>query len=240
METALAGVLFHIPHLLMVVQIIPPAGRDPRNSVPALGERIVFVRLIGSPLTEVRPGAQLTLAGQDLTASNGAYSVAITLDSVHLVTETVLVSSGLFGADVTIPSNTSPGTHQVCVSLLGENTCFNVLVCTNCQPKLGFIKGSPNIAESSVSIYKPPTSTATFTLVGDAFVDSELINIYLDNALFKGNVAVGNQGRFTTQLTMPASEPYGGHNVTVVGEAVRFGKVDRASATFSLAQFEDF
>lgn len=218
------------------------AGLDPRDSisVPTLDKRIVFVRLLGSPLSEVKPGAQLTLAGQDLTASNGAYSVAITLNSVPLVTETVLVTSGLFGADVTIPSTTSPGTYQVCASLLGGTTCFDILVCTSCEPKLGFIKGTPNIAQSSVSVLKPPSTTATFTLVGDAFVDSELVNIYLDGALFEKNVAVGNQGRFTTQLTMPSSEPYGTHNVTVVGEAVRFGKVDSASATFSLTRFEDF
>ena len=188
----------------------------------------------------MKPGAQLTIAGQDITVSNGAYSVAITFNSVPLVTETVLVTSGLFGADVTIPPTTSPGTYEVCASLLGENMCFNILVCTTCEPKLGFIKSTPNIAESSVSIYKSPTSTATFTLVGDSFVDSELINIYLDGALFDKNVAVGNHGRFTTQLTIPASESYGTHNVTVVGEAVRFGHVDRASATFGLTRFVNF
>lgn len=191
-------------------------------------------------MTEVKPGAQLTIAGQDLTASNGAYSVAITLNSVPLATVTVVVTSGVFETDVTIPSITSPGTHQVCAFLLGQNQCFNILVCTSCQPKLGFIKGTPDFAQPSVDIYKPPKSTVTFTLVGDAFVDSRRINVYLDGVLFEPNVAVGSQGRFTTQLTMPASEPYGTHNVTVVGEPARFGKVDKAPGTFTLPQFEDF
>ena len=106
-------------------------------------------------MTEVKPGAQLTIAGQDLTAANGAYSVAITLNSVPLATVSVVVTSGVFETDVTIPSTTSPGTHQVCAFLLGENQCFNILVCTSCQPKLGFIKGTPDFAQSSVDIYKP-------------------------------------------------------------------------------------
>lgn len=116
---------------------------------------------------------------------------------------------------------------------------MQMLVCTNCQPKLGFISGTLDIATPSISLYKPKSATAEFTLVGDAFRPSEYVTVSLDGSIFKTNVLVDSTGRFTSQLTMSAGESYGLHNISVAGQGLR-RKPDNATGEFYIVEYIDF
>ena len=206
----------------------------------SLKKRLVVARQVGSPLTEVKPGDTFPIVGQDLTLSDGPYTATFTLGSETLTTQTIDVSSHAYQILATAPLTISDGSQQLCVNIGNSNLCSSLFICSSCEPKLGFIFGNVDIAHPSMGLYKPPGGTATFGLVGDAFSPLESVEIEIDGTLTLSNVPVDGTGRFSAELTMLVDEPYGGHNVTVIGQEIGCKLADSASATFTLVRFINF
>jgi hypothetical protein len=179
-------------------------------------------------LTQVKAGATLPLV---LGVPDGMYTVTVTLDSHFLTTIPVVdINNALGQISVTIPADTTPGTHQVCANLLsqGSNTqlCMQIPVCTSCKPNLGFLN-SDNIASNSGSY----VISQQFSLCGDAFTPSTPVSIWFDfDQILATNVAVDQTGRFTATLEFPTNEPQGNHWIEAAGSPTS----DKASITVDI------
>lgn len=202
-----------------------------------LVKRIIRTEL-GSPYTQVKPGSNLLIIGGNWGFS-GNQNCDLTLDGQPFLTFSDLYfNNGVFEVNVYVPVATSPGTHQWCAITASRQACFNIVVCPDCGPSLGFVDGF-NISSSTTSVFP----YWNLNLVGDAFKRGEDLTVYLDRAgsnmvvLGTGFITQPN-GRFGVSLPLPKNVTYGSHTVSVLGSNLPFGEYpDFVSATFNVVRF---
>ena len=173
----------------------------------------------------------------DLLGANfhftGYQTMSITLDSEPLITMSqVYFTDGTF--QVQLGFVTTSATHELCVSVQGEQVCTQIVVCgSDCAPRIAFAD-SHNITAASREYF--PQSQVF--VVGNGFRATEEVTVKIDEVVVLGkNIEVQENGRFEAMVTLPANETYGEHVISVLGSETIGHGPSQASATLEIVRF---
>jgi hypothetical protein len=186
---------------------------------------------------QVKAGSELPVIGH-FGGLSGSHYVELTFDGASLLSKTCVPfdSTSTFHLSADIPSETIPGIHQLCATAEGTQVCTQIIVCTSCQPMLGFV-GAYGITSRSINIQSPPQTD--FTVVGDNFIGGSQVTISFDTENdILGTSPVSTSGHFTATLKLPSGVLYGSHVVTAAGSTMKPNPSgDKASATLDVVRF---
>jgi hypothetical protein len=200
--------------------------------VISLNKRII-VPEIGSPQTEMNENLDLLGANFHFT---GYQTMSITLDSAPLITMSqVYFTDGTF--QVQLGFVTTSATHELCVSVQGEQVCTQIVVCgSDCAPRIAFAD-SHNITAASREYF--PRSQVL--VVGNGFRATEEVTVTIDEGVngqvLGERIEVQENGRFEATVTLPANETYGEHVISVIGSETIGHGPSQAFATLEIVQF---
>jgi hypothetical protein len=197
--------------------------------VISLNKRII-VPEIGSPQTEMNEN--LDLLGANFHFA-GYQTMSITLDSAPLITMSqVYFTDGTF--QVQLGFVTTSATHELCVSVQGEQVCTQIVVCgSDCAPRIAFAD-SHNITAASREYF--PRSQVL--VVGNGFWATEEVTIKIDEVVVLGkNIEVQENGRFEATVTLPVNETFGEHIISVIGSETIGHGPSQAFATLEIVRF---
>lgn len=113
---------------------------------------------------------------------------------------------GQFNLEIEFP--TTSGVHDFCAESMGLAACFDLIVCSTCNPRLGFVDQF-NISSATRSYLRG----SPISIVGDDFPPESDLTIWIDTqsnqTLLARGIIVQPNGRFEVGVKLPGTKHTG-------------------------------